>query len=244
MKFEETAFVFLVDKSGSMATFEKSNYEGLGTFLLNAPQGFAFAYTKHRVTNDDILDTVSFVPNRGNLKASNFEEESEVQNNCTRLGDAINEWSINAISPYRSFFNANTSITLFFIIVSDGLQDSSFEYSISRTRHALEFFRIELARHSRTVNPYIFYFGLNDFTRNEIDAINPDAWCLARKEYASECYLALANAMNNVLERGDVNDFISAVKNYFDNTITRECGAVGISIDGLLNSGTNIIDEK
>ena len=239
MDFRNTAFAFLVDKSGSMATFEKANYDGLDHFLKNAPTGFYFCYTKHKIVSHvqtDILGKISFVQNTGDMEASYFEDGNDVQNNCTRLGDAIVLWLNSAIGPYLETFPRETTISLFFIIVSDGLQDSSIRNSISQTRDVLEEFRTNLSIEGRTVIPYIFYFGLNDFTTNVIDAIRPDAWCLVRKENASECYVALDRAMNDALEGGDVGDLIEYAKEYFNTTIQTDCEKIGISFNGLLNS--------
>ena len=241
MDFKKTAFAFLVDKSGSMATFEKSNYNGLEYFINNAPTGFCFSYTKHRIINhaeDDVLSNISFVPNKGDIKVSDFEDGIDVQNNCTRLGDAIVQWFNSAIGPYVKAFPKVTT-SLFFIIVSDGLQDSSIEYSISQTRHALEVFINEMSEAGRRVIPYIFYFGLNDFTRNVIDVIHPDAWCLTRKESTEKCYRALVDGMNSA-EVVTVDDFIGHARVCFNNVIKNECEDIGISFNGLLNSETVI----
>lgn len=220
-----------------MATFEESNLIGLEDFIKTAPDGFAFSYTKHRIENhvqDDVLSSISFVLKNGEIKVLDFEDSKVVQNNCTRLGDAIAKWAEFAQIPYCDYFRNGTTTSLFFIIVSDGLQDSSIEHEITNTRLALEKFRIGLSKNGRTVIPYIFYFGLNDFNRNVIDAIEPDAWCLAKKEHTRICYLALVRAMEDA-SSGSVEDFISYVKGHFNSLIKEQCGVVGISYDGLLN---------
>lgn len=218
---------------------------GLEYFINNAPIGFYFCYTEHKIVShiqDNILGKISFLQNRGDFKVSDFDNNNSVQNNCTRLGDAIFRWFYLAKSPYVETFPKGTTISLFFIIISDGLQDSSIRNSISQTRYALGEFRNSLSEGKRTVIPYIFYFGLNDFTRNVIDEIQPDVWCLARKEFASKCYWGLADAMNSA-QGGTDSDLIAYAKEYFNTTIRSECEAIGISFNGLLNS-KNVQDEK
>ncbi|WP_339149318.1 MULTISPECIES: VWA domain-containing protein [unclassified Sutcliffiella] len=155
-----TEIIFLLDRSGSMSGLERDTIGGFNSFLERQCQHAGETV----VTTVLFDDEVEVLWNGVDAKSVNLTREDYYVRGSTSLLDAVGKTIIDVGSRLSKTPEALRPKNVIFVITTDGMENSSMEFSYSRVK--------ELIRHQQEKYSWQFLFmGANIDVVKEADSL-------------------------------------------------------------------------
>lgn len=135
MKKELTELVFILDKSGSMSGLESDTIGGYNAMLKKQGDLDGECY----ITTVLFNNKYELIHNRANIKGVNPLTDNEYQvGGTTALLDAIGFTIQKIINAQKHIKDSYRAKKVIFVIITDGAENSSREYSIQNVKNMIE----------------------------------------------------------------------------------------------------------
>lgn len=130
-----TEIVFILDRSGSMAGLESDTIGGFNALIEKQKRQGSAARISLILFDDQtdvVLDRVPI------MKVGALSEDEYYVRGCTALLDAVGKSVTHISGLHQSMRKENRPGKTLFIITTDGMENSSQEYSLSQVRNLIE----------------------------------------------------------------------------------------------------------